>query len=62
MYFSLLHGAAKILNYRDFSILYKQSGSKIKLRIRAAEDYRYRCVVFALKINRLMGYLLLHKL
>lgn len=51
-----------MLNYRDFSILYKQSGSKIKLRIRAAEDYRYRCVVFVLKVNRLMGYLLLHKL
>lgn len=56
MCFSLLHGAAKMLTFKDFSVLYERSGSRKKLKKVKESDYRYKYVVAIMRKNLRMGY------
>lgn len=62
MYFSLLHGAAKMLAFEDFKTLYERTECGMKLQKRKDGDYRYRCVTAILKTNLKIGYLIMRTL
>lgn len=60
MYFSLLHGSAKMLAYKDFYILYDQAECKQKLKKMKDCDYRYRIVTAIMRSNLRSGYYIMH--
>lgn len=59
MYFSLLHGAAKMLIFEDFKTLYQRAECRTKLKKMKNSDYRYRYVTSILRINLKIGYLIM---
>lgn len=61
MYFSLLHGAAKMLRFQDFKNLYHRGNCREHLLTVKDGDYRYKCVTRILKINLFCGYQVLRK-
>ena len=61
MYFSLLHGASRMLNFCDFKTLFNETGCRKKLQKRKDGDYRYRLVSTILKINLKAGYSIMRK-
>ncbi len=60
MNFSLLHGAAKMLDFMDFKTLYDRSDCRHKLRKKNG-DYRYSLVSAVLNRNLRIGYSVLRK-
>ena len=60
MCFSLLHGAAKMLIFKDFHILYDCAECKQKLKKIKKCDYRYRIVTTIMKKNLRIGYYIMH--
>lgn len=60
MYFSLLHGSAKMLAYKDFHILYERAECNRNLKKMKDCDYRYRAVTAILKKNLRSGYYIMH--
>lgn len=61
MYFSLLHGASRMLVFNDFKILFMENGCRNKLQRRKDGDYRYRIVSTILKTNLKVGYSIMRK-
>lgn len=59
MCFSLLHGAAKMLRFKDFITLYQRSDCKTKIKKVRHCDYRYKYVTAVLRINLRIGYMIM---
>lgn len=60
MCFSLLHSAAKMLNFREFKVLYNRSECSKKLKKMNDSDYRYKLITAIMRRNLRIGYYIMY--